>query len=501
MSAQARAAAAVPVDVILRDGSTLRLRAPGGGDAGALIAFFERLSEHSRYLRFHGVRHVDASLVEHFARSGLDRPRRAHRRARRRDGRRAHRRARGVRAPPRPGSRPRSRSPSPTSSRARARHAAARAARSARGDAGIERFVAEVLPENAAMLAVFRDAGFEVVAHARGRRGRGAVPDRADRALPRARRRARPRRRRRVAPSVLRARFGRRDRRLEAPRLDRRRALPQHPRGGLRRRRVSGQPRRARRSRACAAYRSIAEIPDPVDLAVICLPGAHVLEAAEEALRHGVRALCVISAGFAEIGVGGRRAPGAAARARARARRAARRARTASASRSPALGLNATFAPRALPAGRIGFSSQSGALGLALLEKAPERGLGFSAFVSIGNKADVSSNDLLEWWEDDDGTDLVLLYLESFGNPQQVRARRRGAGAAQADPRAEGGNVARRRARRELAHGRARRLGRRRRRALPQAGVLRARQRSRSSSTSRRCSRASRSRRPPRRAC
>ena len=81
--------------------------------------------------------------------------------------------------------------------------------------------------------------------------------------------------------------------------------------------------------------------------------------------------------------------------------------------------MNATFAPRAFPAGRIGFSSQSGALGLALLERAESRGLGLSAFVSIGNKADVSSNDLLEWWEDDKGTDLVLLYLESFGNPRK----------------------------------------------------------------------------------
>ena len=72
-----------------------------------------------------------------------------------------------------------------------------------------------------------------------------------------------------------------------------------------------------------------------------------------------------------------------------------------------------------MPAGSIGFSSQSGALGLALLEKAEARGLGFSSFVSIGNKADVSSNDLLEWWEDDADTDLVLLYLESFGNPRR----------------------------------------------------------------------------------
>src|SRR5205807_7451702 len=86
---------------------------------------------------------------------------------------------------------------------------------------------------------------------------------------------------------------------------------------------------------------------------------------------------------------------------------------------SNAVRLNATFAPRALPPGEIGFSSQSGALGLALLETAEDRRLGFSAFVSIGNKADVSSNDLLEWWEDDEGTDVVLLYLESFGNPHK----------------------------------------------------------------------------------
>ena len=72
-----------------------------------------------------------------------------------------------------------------------------------------------------------------------------------------------------------------------------------------------------------------------------------------------------------------------------------------------------------VPFGSIGFSSQSGALGLALIEAAGARGLGLSAFVSIGNKADVSSNDLLEWWEDDDETSLVLLYLESFGNPRK----------------------------------------------------------------------------------
>ena len=81
--------------------------------------------------------------------------------------------------------------------------------------------------------------------------------------------------------------------------------------------------------------------------------------------------------------------------------------------------LNATFAPRAFPEGSIALASQSGAVGLVLLEQANERGLGFSSFVSVGNKADVSSNDLLEYWEDDDDTQLVLLYLESFGNPRK----------------------------------------------------------------------------------
>ena len=96
----------------------------------------------------------------------------------------------------------------------------------------------------------------------------------------------------------------------------------------------------------------------------------------------------------------------------------------------PALGLNATFAPRALPPGRIGFSSQSGALGLALLEKAAERGLGFSAFVSIGNKADVSSNDLLEWWEDDDEHRPRPALPRVVRQPAQVRARRAAASRA-----------------------------------------------------------------------
>ena len=142
-----------------------------------------------------------------------------------------------------------------------------------------------------------------------------------------------------------------------------------------------------------------------------------MLEAADEALRKGVRALCVISSGFAETGAEGReRQEQLLALVRSHGARLLGPNCLGIASSKPKL--NATFAPRALPAGRIGFSSQSGALGLALLEQSSAR-LGFSAFVSIGNKADVSSNDLLEWWEDDPETDLVLLYLESFGNPRK----------------------------------------------------------------------------------
>jgi acetyl coenzyme A synthetase (ADP forming)-like protein len=166
------------------------------------------------------------------------------------------------------------------------------------------------------------------------------------------------------------------------------------------------------------AYSSVEGIPDPIDLVVICLPAAAVLDAAEQALRTGVRALVVISAGFAEVG-----RQGAERQERLLALVRAHGARLigpnclgiASAARS----LNATFAARLAPAGNIGFSSQSGALGLALLEAAEARGLGLSAFVSIGNKADVSSNDLIEWWEDDEATKVVLVYVESFGNPRR----------------------------------------------------------------------------------
>jgi acyl-CoA synthetase (NDP forming) len=129
-----------------------------------------------------------------------------------------------------------------------------------------------------------------------------------------------------------------------------------------------------------------------------------VLEAAEAALRTGTRALCVISAGFAEVGAdGARRQADLLGLVRAHGGRLIGPNCLGIAVSGPRL--NATFGPPVIPPGNIGFSSQSGALG--------------PAFVSIGNKADVSSNDLLEHWEDDDATEVILMYLESFGNPRR----------------------------------------------------------------------------------
>jgi len=143
-----------------------------------------------------------------------------------------------------------------------------------------------------------------------------------------------------------------------------------------------------------------------------------VLAAVAEALAAGVRAICVISAGFAEVGAeGAARQEELVALVRAHGARLLGPNCLGIAVATPQL--NATFGPRALPPGNVGFSSQSGALGLAVLERAAERRLGLSAFVSIGNKADISSNDLLEYWEDDPATDVVLMYLESFGNPRK----------------------------------------------------------------------------------
>ena len=153
---------------------------------------------------------------------------------------------------------------------------------------------------------------------------------------------------------------------------------------------------------------------------MIVVPAAAVLAAAEACARKGVRALVVISAGFGEVGQAGRERQDELLRiCRAGGMRLIGPNCIGIANTDPGVRLNATFGPLTPPFGRVGFSSQSGALGLAAIDYAGSLGLGISSFVSVGNKADISGNDLLNYWEDDPHTDLILLYLESFGNPRK----------------------------------------------------------------------------------
>lgn len=165
---------------------------------------------------------------------------------------------------------------------------------------------------------------------------------------------------------------------------------------------------------------NVESIPAAVDLAVIAVPAAKVEGVIEECGRKGVGALVVISAGFAETGPDGAVIQ----------RRLTRLAHTYGmrlvgpncfgvVNTDPDVSMNATFAPSTPIAGSLGFVSQSGGLGIALLREVSVRGLGLSAFVSTGNKADISGNDLLRWWEQDPATKVVLMYLESFGNPRK----------------------------------------------------------------------------------
>ncbi|PYP83934.1 MAG: GNAT family N-acetyltransferase [Blastocatellia bacterium AA13] len=168
------------------------------------------------------------------------------------------------------------------------------------------------------------------------------------------------------------------------------------------------------------AFAKLSDLPETPELVYICVPADSVLEIARDCSQAGVRAVCVISAGFAESGEEG----------------ASRQAELVGICRSAGIRLVGpncmglvntaadvrmlgTFAPAEPPSGNVAMSSQSGALGLALLNRAAELGLGVSSFISVGNKADVSGNDLLQYWEADEATDVMLLYLESFGNPRR----------------------------------------------------------------------------------
>jgi acetyl coenzyme A synthetase (ADP forming)-like protein len=404
------------VDVILRDGETLRLRPPTRDDVDEMLEFFRALSRRSLYLRFHGFPTLGPELVEQlvdpdwfergallgtFVDGGRERVVAIASYVRLRDPALAEaafavadeyqRRGIGTRL---------------------VEQLAERAGRH-----GIERIVAEVLAENRGMLGVFEALGFEISRELSGGEVEIVFPIASTE-----RYEARVDERDHVAVTAsLRPFFepgtvavlGASRRRgsiggelfrniLEADFIGA--AYPVNRDGSA----VAG----------VRAYASVAELPETPDLAVVCLPAAAVVEAAEQVLARGTRALVVISAGFAETGAeGAARQDQLLALVRSYGARLVGPNCLGIAVAGPSL--NATFAGRAAPPGNIGFSSQSGALGLALLEAAVTRGLGLSAFVSIGNKADVSTNDLLEWWEDEEATEAILLYVESFGNPRR----------------------------------------------------------------------------------
>ena len=167
------------------------------------------------------------------------------------------------------------------------------------------------------------------------------------------------------------------------------------------------------------AFASIQDVPGPVDLALVVVPAPQVADVARSCGQAGVRAIVGISAGFAESGEDGlARQRELLSICREYGMRLIGPNCMGVMNTDPAVRLNATFSPRYPPAGRIGFLSQSGGLGVAAVTRASAPPLGMSSFVSVGNKADISGNDVIQFWEQDEDTAVILLYLESFGNPR-----------------------------------------------------------------------------------
>lgn len=286
-------------------------------------------------------------------------------------------------------------------------------------EVGVDKFVAEVLPENQRMIQIFREAGYRVAGGFEDGVMRLEFPiDSTDTSI-----------------NVMQAR----EHRAEAASIERFfNARSVAVIGASRRQDTIGQTLvrnlvlgdyqgrvyvvnpAAESVAAMPAYATVGDIPDTVDVAIVAVPADAVQDVVLDCAAKGVHGLVVISSGFAETGEEGRQ----------RQRRLVGLARSYGLrligpnclgviNTSADYSLNASLSPLMPPRGRAGFFCQSGALGVAILEKVARRGLGLSTFVSAGNRADVSGNDLLQYWEEDDSTEVVLLYLESIGNPRK----------------------------------------------------------------------------------
>jgi len=284
---------------------------------------------------------------------------------------------------------------------------------------GFSRFEAATLSDNTAMLEVFRDSGFEI----RSKSERGCVNvqlslDPTDRSVVAAERRdaiaAATSLRPLLEPASVAVVGASRDQQSIG-----RRVLRALTSGGFRGPVYPVNPN-ADTLDGLRCLPAVTDLPRGIDLAVLTVPRALVLGVVDDCARAGVKSLVVITAGFAEGGEEGRDLQ----------RRLVERVRgygmrmvgpncMGVLNTDHGISLNASFSSVVPPAGRVGLSSQSGALGLAILELARERGVGLSTFVSVGNKADVSGNDLLQYWEADPRTSVILLYLESFGNARR----------------------------------------------------------------------------------
>lgn len=422
-------------DVLLRDGGTARIRPITPGDADRLVEFYEQVSDQSKYFRFFApYPHLSDKDVRRFT----------HHDYVNRVGLALVVRDRFI-ATVRYDRIDRDGMPSTTGTDAEVAFLV-QDAHQGRGIAsallehiaavaqerGIRRFTAEVLPENRKMVKVFTDAGYtqrrsfaEGVVHLEF----DLEPTAASLAVMRAREH------RAEARSVQ---------RLLTPRSVAVIGVSRNPqsvgRAVLRDigagfdgpvYAVNRSAERGTLLDGVATHRSVLEIPGPVDLAVIVVPEPAVPEAVAECGAHGVRGLVVVTAGYAETGPDGRDRQRALVRqARAAGMRVIGPNAFGLVNTDPTHRLNASLAPVMPDRGPFGVFCQSGAIGVALLEAAHRRGLGISSFASVGNRADVSGNDLLQYWEEDDATEVVLLYLESFGNPRKfTRIARRLAAA------------------------------------------------------------------------
>ena len=170
---------------------------------------------------------------------------------------------------------------------------------------------------------------------------------------------------------------------------------------------------------ATRAYPTILDVPGPVDLAIIIVPADLVYEVAEQCGQKGVKAIVVISAGFGESRPAGIEKQKKLLEIIRKYRMCMVGPNCMGIINTGPVSMNATFSEVYPPSGNVAMGTQSGALGLAILEYAKNLNIGLSTFVSLGNSVDVSSNNLLRYWEKDPATHVVLLYLESFGSPRQ----------------------------------------------------------------------------------